>query len=61
MRRAASSLVCAAFFVFMGFEARRLGMKHTWLLIPYALFVALASAVPLFFLLRARRLETRQA
>ena len=35
----------------------RLGMRHTWLLVPYALGVAFASAFPLFLLLRARRLR----
>lgn len=50
-------IACTTFFVWMLIEARRIGMRHAWLLIPYALFVAFASAFPLFLLLRERKLR----
>lgn len=51
------TIACVAFFVWMLVESRRLGMRHTWLLIPYALMGSFASAFPLFLLLRSRRLS----
>jgi hypothetical protein len=50
-------IACTAFFVFVLVEGRRLQMRWAWLLLPYALVVAFASALPLFLLLRERRLR----
>lgn len=51
------AIACTAFFVWMLAESRRLAMKRTWLLIPYALMGSFASAFPLFLLLRSRHLR----
>ena len=51
------TIVFIAFSVWLVVEARRLGMRYAWLLIPYALCIALASAFPLFLLLRSRRMS----
>ncbi len=48
-------IACTTFFVWMMAESRRLKMKRTWLLIPYALMGSFASAFPLFLFLRSRR------
>ena len=40
-------VVFACFCVWLVVESSRLGMRRTWLLIPWAGFVALASAFPL--------------
>lgn len=50
------TIACLVFFVWMLVEARSLGMRRAWLLIPYALLGSFASAFPLFLLLRSRRL-----
>jgi hypothetical protein len=54
-------IACTAFFAFVLVEGRRLQMRWAWLLIPYALLVAFASAFPLFLLLRERRLRSSSA
>jgi hypothetical protein len=54
-------VVFACFAVWLVVESRRLGMRWTWLLIPYAALVALASAFPLFLLLRSRRLRATES
>lgn len=52
-------IACVTFFIWMGVEARRLGMtKRVWWLVPYALLGAFASAFPLFLLLRSRHMST---
>jgi hypothetical protein len=50
-------IVFVVFCVFVVAEARRLHMKWMWVLIPYGAMVALASAFPLFLLLRSRHLR----
>jgi len=51
-------IVFVCFSVWVVVEGRRLGMRYAWLFIPYATFIALASAFPLFLLLRSRRMQT---
>ena len=46
-----------AFLVWSFFEARRLGMKHWWLLPILSIFISFAFAFPLFLFLRERRLS----
>jgi hypothetical protein len=50
-------LVFVVFCVWVVAEARRLHTKWMWALIPYGAMVALASAFPLFLLLRSRHLR----
>lgn len=54
-------IACTTFFVWMLVEARRLKMRWAWLLIPYALMIAFASAFPLFLLWRERVLRRAEA
>lgn len=54
-------VVFACFCVWLVVESRRLKMRRTIWLIPYAALVALASAFPLFLLLRSRRLSAAEA
>jgi hypothetical protein len=51
------AIVFVCFSVWVLVEGRRLGMRYAWLFIPYAALVALASAFPLFLLLRSRRMQ----
>ncbi len=51
------TVVFLCFSVWVVVEGRRIGMRFAWLFIPYAALVALASAFPLFLLLRTRRLS----
>lgn len=54
---AADLIVSAfAFFAFVFFEGRRLGMKNLWLYIPATLFVGLSFGLPLFLYNRAKNL-----
>ena len=41
-------------------EARRLGIRHSWLYIVLTFFVAFAFAFPLFLAVRERKLEQRR-
>ena len=52
-------IACTVFFIWMLAEARRLKMSNAWLLVPYALLVAFASAFPLFLCWRERVLLRR--
>jgi hypothetical protein len=45
--------------VWMLVEARRMGMRHTWIWAVLTLLVAWAFAFPLFLFVRERRLATR--
>jgi len=50
-------LVVTAVFLFWSFgEARKLGMKSWWLLVPLTFVVAIAFTYPLFLLLREPKL-----
>lgn len=50
-------LIAAASFAVWSFvEARRLGMRHWWAYIVLTFGVAIACALPLFLLMRERRL-----
>jgi hypothetical protein len=51
----------AAFLVWSFVEARRLGMRHWWVVLVVTFTVAFAVAFPLFLLARDRRLETLDA
>ena len=46
------------FLVWMFVEARRIGMKHTWLYFSVTFLVAFACSFPLFLLMRERHLAT---
>ena len=47
--------------VWMIVEARRLGIKHLWLLLLWTVMGAWASSFPLFLFLRERKLELQRA
>lgn len=47
----------AAFVIWVGPEAKRLGMPHGWLYPVLGLFIAFAFAFPLFLLMRERHLR----
>jgi hypothetical protein len=49
-----------AFLIWMIIEAHRLGMKHWWIYIVVAIGVAFAAALPLFLLMRERKLQEFQ-
>ena len=49
-------VVAVAACVFFVVEGRRLGMRHTWVLIPLTFAVALAFTFPLFLAWRERTL-----
>ncbi len=51
------AVVCAVFFIWSFFEARKLKMRFWWLYIPATLIIAIAFAYPLFLLFRERALE----
>ena len=52
-------LVVVVVFLFWSWtEARRLQMRHWWVLIPLTFGIAIAFAFPLFMLLRERAIET---
>jgi hypothetical protein len=42
--------------VFLIVEARRIGMRHAWVLLPLSAITAAAFTIPLFLALRERRL-----
>jgi len=50
-------VVVIAFFVWSFLEAKKLGMKHWWVFVPLTFGVAIAFAMPLFLMLRERRLR----
>jgi hypothetical protein len=54
-------VVAVAACVFFVLEGRRLGMRHTWVLIPLTLVVALAFTFPLFLAWRERTLTRSRA
>lgn len=49
-------VVAVAACVFFVVEGRRLGMRHTWVLIPLTFVIALAFTFPLFLAWRERTL-----
>ena len=55
----AADLIVSAcvFFAYVLYEGRRVGMKHLWVYVPATLFVGLSFGLPLFLLMRARKLE----
>jgi len=57
----AADLIVSAvvFFGYVFYEGRSLGMKHLWMYVPATLFVGLSFGLPLFLLMRARKLESR--
>lgn len=50
-------VVVIAFFVWSFVEARKLGMKHWWAYVPLTFGVAIAFAMPLFLMMRERKLR----
>ena len=54
-------VVAVAACVFFVVEGRRLGMRHTWVLIPLTFAVALAFTFPLFLAWRERTLAGSRA
>ncbi len=52
-------VVAIAASIFIVAEGRRLGMKHTWVLIPLSLLTALAFTFPLFLAWRELTLRRR--
>jgi len=57
----AADLIVSAvvFFAYVYYEGRSIGMKHLWMYVPATLFVGLSFGLPLFLLMRARKLEGR--
>lgn len=47
----------AAFIIWVGPEAKRLGMRHRWIYPVTGFFIAFAFAFPLFLLMRERQLR----
>lgn len=54
------AVILVVFFFWSFFEARRLGMKHWWVVVPLSVLIALAFAYPLFLLMRERTLAKQQ-
>jgi len=52
---------CIAALVWMVAEARRIGMKHVWLYFVVTFGVAFACALPLFLLMRERKMRAQAA
>ncbi len=52
-------LVSLAAFVFMGVEARRLGIRHVWVYMVLSLLIAVSVMFPLFLIARERRLAAK--
>jgi len=50
-------VVVLAFFVWSYNESKKLGMKHWWLYVPLTFGVAIAVALPVFLMLRERKLR----
>ena len=50
----------SAFTIWMVTEAKRLKMRAVWLYIALSIFIAFAFAAPLFLLMRARTLASRE-
>ena len=50
-------VVVVAFFIWSFNEAKKLGMKHWWVYVPLTFVVAIAFAMPLFLMMRERRLR----
>jgi hypothetical protein len=51
------SVVSITFLIWMVYEARKLKMKHWWLLIPLTFLIAIAFSFPLFLFLRERKIR----
>ncbi len=47
--------VAAAAFVFMGVEARRLGIRHVWVYMLLSIVIAISVMLPIFLFVRERR------
>lgn len=50
-------VVCIAFLFWSYTEAKRLGMQRWWVYIPLTFLVAIAFAMPLFLMMREKRLR----
>ena len=55
------AIACITFFVWIPVEARKLGMRNTWLYFVLAIFIAYAFAFPLFLWMRERRIQRLSA
>lgn len=53
------TISCVVFWPFLIVEAKRLGIRHAWLLIPANLIIGLSFALPAFLYLRERTLMKR--
>jgi len=53
-------VVAMAGSVLMIAEGRRVGLKHTWILVALSAFTAFAFTFPLFLALRERKLAARE-
>jgi len=51
------TIVYVVFVIWCVIEGRKLSMKHIWFYIVWGMFIALASAFPLFLLMRERQLN----
>jgi hypothetical protein len=49
-------IATVVFWVFVAFEAPRLGLRHAWAPVAASLTIGLSSALPLFLFMRERRL-----
>ncbi len=48
-----------AAFIFMGVEAKRLGIRFFWLYVVLSLFVAISVMFPIFMIVRQRKIAAR--
>ena len=53
-------VVVIAFFVWSFVEAKKLRMKHWWAYVPLTFCVAIAVALPLFLMMRERKLREKR-
>ena len=54
-------VVVLAFFVWSFNESKKLGMKHWWAYIPLTFCIAIAVALPVFLMMRERKLRALNA
>lgn len=50
------AVVCGVFFFWCYHESQRIGLRFWWLYIPLSIMIAIAVALPVFLLIRERKL-----